>query len=454
MLLLPNYRVSQKRGLGKRPIPPMDSCHFLLRLGGLAKARAELLLIFAREVADVGACVFHEWFFPAEKGVVQAVVRADKLCDGFSEEMKQGAQSGGNPDFRARGAPHLRVFMALVVYCPAKGSQGDKSVADAVSDLLDRLNSQISNLSLQHLGRIVKRGRVKVQEKKMAELCVVCFESSQEVVKLPCDCKVAYCAQCWDRCLEGLGRTEQKHAVSPGHEPTAPVASARPAPAPPPLPARLRSVARAPGLGGVGEAGSASGHGIDHAQLIAAASRVGRRDASRQQVFVIMTRGSEHRPLGGGERWRQACSEAPAGPGSAVVAMPPRQASEIDGAQACPQRWRGWDPATAAPASRVPPAEAAPAAEAPQGALGDVDGAAGDATAAAALQGSIIRRRRCRRRGGGGGAAASALPSAAGAAARDGRAPLRAGAGDLSGSRCSRRVAAGGFAQQRCAVVW
>lgn len=30
---------------------------------------------------------------------------------------------------------------------------------------------------------------------------MVCFESSQGVTKLPCDCKVAYCAQCWDRCL-------------------------------------------------------------------------------------------------------------------------------------------------------------------------------------------------------------------------------------------------------------
>eukprot|EP00746_Dinoflagellata_sp_MGD_P007663 gnl/MRDRNA2_/MRDRNA2_115218_c0_seq1.p1 gnl/MRDRNA2_/MRDRNA2_115218_c0~~gnl/MRDRNA2_/MRDRNA2_115218_c0_seq1.p1 ORF type:complete len:408 (-),score=41.62 gnl/MRDRNA2_/MRDRNA2_115218_c0_seq1:183-1406(-) len=31
--------------------------------------------------------------------------------------------------------------------------------------------------------------------------CAICFESVNRTFSLPCECKVAYCMQCWDRCL-------------------------------------------------------------------------------------------------------------------------------------------------------------------------------------------------------------------------------------------------------------
>ncbi|CAK0816183.1 unnamed protein product, partial [Prorocentrum cordatum] len=112
---------------------------------GLQEACAKLLLITARE----------------------AMVRAGKLCDERSKEMKKEAESSAAPDYRGRGAPHLHVFMALIVHCAAKEKGAlEKDVATAVEEIMERLNNAVRELSLQHISRIVKHCRVKTQKKK------------------------------------------------------------------------------------------------------------------------------------------------------------------------------------------------------------------------------------------------------------------------------------------------
>ncbi|CAK0881084.1 unnamed protein product, partial [Prorocentrum cordatum] len=87
--------------------------------------------------------------------------------DERSKEMQKEAESGAPPDFRGRGAPHLHVFMALIVYCAAKEKGTlEKDVASAVDESMGRLNSVVSKLSMRHLNRIVKHCRVKLQRKK------------------------------------------------------------------------------------------------------------------------------------------------------------------------------------------------------------------------------------------------------------------------------------------------
>ncbi|CAK0877153.1 unnamed protein product [Prorocentrum cordatum] len=126
----------------------------------IMEACAKFLLITCREVAQLSACVSHKWFTPAEKGCVQAMVRAGQVYNERSKEMKQEVQAGCKPDFRGRGSPDLHVFVALIIYCAALGHHESEHVTEAVAELLDRLNKHISKSSLQHFGRIVQQCRV------------------------------------------------------------------------------------------------------------------------------------------------------------------------------------------------------------------------------------------------------------------------------------------------------
>ncbi|CAK0872148.1 unnamed protein product [Prorocentrum cordatum] len=124
---------------------------------GLQGACAKLLLITAREEADLGACVFSKWFVPVAAG-----------------EMQKEAESGTTPDFRGRGAPHLHVFMALIVHSAAKEKGSlEKGVASAVGDTVERFNNVVSELSMQHLSRTVKHCREQKKKEQADQMATL-----------------------------------------------------------------------------------------------------------------------------------------------------------------------------------------------------------------------------------------------------------------------------------------
>ena len=80
----------------------------------IVKILTKLVLTNSRELADLTSTVYKTWEVEIKGSVVEAMAKAGADYDSESKELKKKSEAGEKVDFKARGPPYLRVWLAML----------------------------------------------------------------------------------------------------------------------------------------------------------------------------------------------------------------------------------------------------------------------------------------------------------------------------------------------------